>query len=100
MLSRDFDCGRVEPISPEKAVLGPIARFLGKPRLRLPLLRDAINLHLDLIPQHRLHGRARGQHGDVFEEFPVSGVVAVEVFDVGEMHGAFDNVVECAAGGL
>ena len=54
----------------------------------LHLLRHAINLHLDLVPQNGLHRGARGQHGHVFEEFRVGGVEAVEVFDVREMHGA------------
>ncbi len=61
--------------------------------------RYDIDLHFYLIPQFGLNRRSRGKNGNIFEKVFVNGVEAVEVFDVGQMHGAFHNVIQSAASG-
>jgi len=46
-----------------------------------------------------LDSGAGGHDGHVFEDFFINGVEAVELLDVAQVNGGFDDVIEGAAGG-
>src|SRR2546421_3787148 len=64
------------------------------------LPRHDIDLDFNSIPEHGLHGGSGRQNGHSFEEFFIHRVIAVEFFDIREMHGGFNDVINRATGCL
>lgn len=59
--------------------------------------RDGVNFDFDAAPERGLNGGARRAHAG--EMIAVGAREGIEIVDVGDVAGAFHNVVEGAAGG-